>query len=90
MSGLGKPKLCTKFEVAIFSRCRNIKGEAPTFGELLVQGHTMMGLGKLQQHAKYEVAGFIYHGNIRDFVYKLIRFLSHPLGKLGVTYGIHL
>ena len=34
MMGLGKPKLCTKFEVASFSRCKNIKGEAPNFGEL--------------------------------------------------------
>ena len=35
MMGLGKPKLCTKFfEVVSFSRCRNIKQEAPNFGEL--------------------------------------------------------
>jgi len=34
MMGLGKPKLYTKFEVASFSRCSNIKGEAPNFGEL--------------------------------------------------------
>jgi len=34
MMGLGKPKLCTKFEVARFSRCGNIKGEATNFGEL--------------------------------------------------------
>jgi len=33
MTGLSKPKLCTKFEVTSFSRCRNIKGEAPNFGE---------------------------------------------------------
>jgi len=32
--GLGKPQLLAKFEVARFSRCRNIKGEAPNFGEL--------------------------------------------------------
>jgi len=25
-----------------------------------------MGLGKPQLHAKFEVAGFIYYGNIRD------------------------
>jgi len=31
---LGKPKLRAKFEVASFSRCRNIKGEPPKFGEL--------------------------------------------------------
>jgi len=34
MMGLGKPKPYTKFEVARFSQCRNIKGEAPNFGEL--------------------------------------------------------
>jgi len=34
MMGLGKPKLCTKFEVASFSRCRIIKGEVTNFGEL--------------------------------------------------------
>jgi len=33
--GLCKLKLCTKVEVASFSRCRNIKGEAPNFAELL-------------------------------------------------------
>jgi len=34
MMGLGKLKLCTKFEVVSFSRFRNIKGEAPNFGEI--------------------------------------------------------
>jgi len=28
----------------------------------------MMGLGKLQLHAKFEVASFIYYGNIWKFV----------------------
>ena len=28
-----------------------------------------MGLGKLQLHAKLEVADFIYYGNIMEFVY---------------------
>jgi len=51
----------------------------------------MMGLGKLQLHAEFEVAGFIYNGNISEFVFKRqIRFLSDPLGELGVTYGLHL
>jgi len=31
MVGLGKPKLCTKFEVASFSHCVNIKGKPPKF-----------------------------------------------------------
>ena len=47
-----------------------------------------MGLGKPQLRAKFEVAGFIYYENIWETVFKRqIRFLSHPLGELGVTYG---
>ena len=30
----------------------------------------MIGLGKSQRFAKFEVASFIYHGNIREFVFK--------------------
>jgi len=30
----------------------------------------MMGLGKPQRLARFEVAGFIYYGNIREFVFK--------------------
>jgi len=44
-----------------------------------------MGPGKPQLHANFEVAGLIYYGNIRKFVFKRqIRFLSHPLGELGL------
>jgi len=36
-----------------------------------------MGLGKRQQRAKFEVAGFIHYENIREFVFKQqIRFLA--------------
>ena len=50
-----------------------------------------MGLGKLQLHARVEVAGLIYYGNIREFVFeRQIRFLSNLLGELGVSYGLHL
>jgi len=50
-----------------------------------------MGLGKPQLHAKFEIAGFTYYGNIRESVLKLqIRFLSHALGELGATYGHYL
>jgi len=61
MMGIGKPKLHTKFEVASFSRCRNIKGGPQNFGGApLAQGHThflfwwdsMMGLGKPQPNTK--------------------------------------
>jgi len=34
MMELGKPKLCTELEVAIFSHCINIKGEPLNFLEL--------------------------------------------------------
>jgi len=34
MLDLGKPKLCTKFEVASFSHCVYIEGEPAHFGEL--------------------------------------------------------
>jgi len=34
MVGLGKPKLCTKFEVPSFSHCVNIEVEAQNFGKL--------------------------------------------------------
>jgi len=29
-----------------------------------------MGLGKTQRFTKFEGAGFIYYGNIREFVFK--------------------
>ena len=51
----------------------------------------MMGLGKLQLHIKFEVSGFICYVNIKEFVLKQqIRFLSHVLGELGVTFGLKL
>jgi len=41
------------------------------------QGHTdfllvrfVDGLGKLQLHARFEVAGFVYYGNIGEYVLK--------------------
>jgi len=66
------------------------RGTPNVWGAPLAQGHThfffwsdlMMGLGKLQLHAKFEVAGFNYYGNIREFVFKRrICFLSHLLGR---------
>jgi len=38
----------------------------------------MMGLGKPQQHAKFEVTGFIYYGDIREFVFKTTNLLLEP------------
>jgi len=43
----------------------------------------MMGLGKLQLHAKLEVAGFIYYGNIRQFVLNKFAFLATLWGVRG-------
>jgi len=96
--GLGKPKLCTKFEIVSFSRCRNIKGEAQNFGSSPSPGPDRLflvgfdeGLRKSQLYKKFEVAGFIYYGNIIESVFKRqIRFLSYPLGELGITYGLYL
>ena len=128
--GLGKPKLCTTFEVASFSHRVNIKGNpqilgstpspgpcvpfvlrvilswalpnpscmpnvktlaqplqkyyrgTPKFwGAPLAQG--MMGMGKPQLHAKFEVAGFIYYGNIRQFVLNKFAFLATLWGVRG-------
>jgi len=94
--GLGKPKLFTKIKVASFNRCKNIKGEPQILGSSSSPGpHPLFlllgfddGPWQTQLHAKFEVAGYIYYENIREFVFKRrIRFLSHPLGELGITYG---
>jgi len=51
----------------------------------------MMGLGKPQLRAKFEVAVFIYYGNMKVPVFKRqICFLSHRFGELAVPYGLHL
>jgi len=64
MTGLGKSKLYTKFEVARFSHCVNIEGEPPNFEEfpwpramptLSSACDFTMGLGKPQLCAKLEV-----------------------------------
>jgi len=44
MMDLGKPKLHTKFEVASFSRCRNIKGIPTFWGAFLAQSHAHLFL----------------------------------------------
>jgi len=72
--GHGKPKLCIKFEVASFSRYKNIKGEAQNFWELpLAQGRThfscgcdfMTVFGKPKLCTKFEVASFSRCRNIK-------------------------
>jgi len=79
MTGLGKPKLCTKLKLTIASVVAEIlKGKpliswsSPSPGPhpfFLLVGFEM-GLGKPQLLAKFEVAGFIYYGNIRESVFK--------------------
>jgi len=59
--GLRKPIQHTTFEVASFSRFKNIKRELARFSSAW---DFMMGLGKLQRFAKFEGAGFIFYGNI--------------------------
>jgi len=61
MGGLGKSKLCTKFEVPSFSHCVNIEVNHKIFGSPLSPGPRppfdfMMGLGKPQLRAKFLVA----------------------------------
>jgi len=74
MVGLGKPKLCTKFEVCSVSHCVNIEVEPQNFGELpwpkvmpsFSYGcHSMMGLGKPKLCTKFEVASFSRCSNIK-------------------------
>ena len=73
------------FPLRVIAFCRHIKH--------LRQNNSIMwlydGPFKPQRHAKFEVAGFYW--NIRKFVFRRqIRFLSHPLGEIGVTYGFHV
>ena len=71
--GLGKPHHPANFEVVIFSRCRNIKGDAKIWGAPLAQSHAhfssvcdyVMGLGKPNLNTKFEVASFSRCRNIK-------------------------
>jgi len=75
----------------LFSAVAEISKGNPKFcGAPLAQGHThfvfwwdmMMGFGKLQLYAKFEVTGFIYYGNMREFVFnRQIRFLATLWGS---------
>ena len=65
MIGFGNPQQHADFEIASFSRCRNIKGQLQILGSsprlgpqplfLLVGSDD--GLWQIQVHAKFEVAG---------------------------------
>ena len=70
MMSLGKPKLCTKFEVAIFIHCVNIEGDPKFWGTpramptLSSACDFMMSLGKPQLRAKFKVASPSHCRNI--------------------------
>jgi len=74
MMGFGKPHQPANFEVAIFSRCSNIKGEPQFWEAPIAQGYAhfssgcdfMMGLGKLKLHTKFEFASFSRCRNITE------------------------
>jgi len=72
MMGLGKTKLHTKFEVASFNHCRNIKKELQFFGSLPSPGPRplsfgcdfMMGFSKPKLCTKFEIDSFSHCENI--------------------------
>jgi len=96
MMGLGKPNLKSPaLAVAVILEGKpQISGNSPSPGPhpvFFIVGFDDGLWQTLQLHAIFEVAGFINYGSIRESVFKRqIRFLSHPLGQLGVTYGLHL
>jgi len=95
MMGLGKPKLCTKFEFASFGRRINIKRQPPNFGAPLTQGYATFSSNGIWRwdlaNSSCEIwSRWLHLLYIRDFVFKRqMRFLSHPFGELEVTYGVH-
>jgi len=78
MMGFGKPKLCTKFEIASSAIAQELKGNPQILGDSWPRPTPtfysgcdfMMGLGKPQLPARFEVAGFVCYGHIREFVFK--------------------
>jgi len=45
MGLIDKPKLCTKFEIAIFSHCVNIKGKPQIFEAFQTKAMSTLSLG---------------------------------------------
>ena len=74
MIGLGKPHQAASFKVAIFSLCRNIKGNPQFWEATLAQGHAhfffgydfMMVLGKPKPHTNFEVGSFSRCKHIKE------------------------
>jgi len=76
--GLGNPGLVPNLK-SLASAIAEILNKKPLISgcfanpephPLFFQWDLMMGLGKPQLHAKFEVDGFIYYGNIRQSVFK--------------------
>ena len=82
--GFGKHHQHANFEVAIFSRCKNIKGEPQFWEAPLAHDHAdfssgcdfMMGLGKTKLHIKLEFASFSR--------YRYIKGGPHNFGELPI------
>jgi len=80
---------CAKFEVASFSRCRNIKGEANNFGSFPSPGpHPLFSYSGIWWWALANpsrmpnLKSLVSSVNIKESVFKRqIRLLSHPLGE---------
>ena len=86
MMGLGKPKLhvCTKFEVATFSRCRKTKAQPRNFWSSPSPGPQHFSSGGDDDGPWLTPdACRICYGNIREFVLKRqIRFFEPPFGEV--------
>jgi len=71
MGLIDKPKLYTKFDIASFSHCTNIKGKPQMFGSSLKEAHAhfcfqrdfIIGLRKLD--TKFDVASFSHYRNTK-------------------------
>jgi len=78
MDLIGKPKLCA-LKSLVLAAAEILKGNAKILEAPIALGYAhffagydfMMALGKPQQQANFDVAGFIYYGNVRKFVFSL-------------------
>ena len=93
---IGKPKLCTKFEIARFSHCINIKGEPQIFGSspeeatptFVFRCDFIIGLGKPKLCTKFKLASFSHYRNINRDPQILRNFRSPELRPLFLLGGI--
>jgi len=89
---LGKLKLCTTFEVASLSHCRNIKGEPPNFGDIKFCAQ----FGFVKTHRKVTLTDKCGHGRGLGSLPKIWRFLfliflqSQKLSTSNLVYCLSL